>query len=414
MENKMKFIDLFSGIGGFHQALQEFGECIMASEIDEKCRKNYERNYNLKPLGDIKNIKEEDIGDFDILTAGYPCQPFSKSGHQDGFEDDRGKLFFEICRIARFKKPKYMILENVKNLRTHDNGNTWNVMRKEIEKVGYFTYKEPIVLDARYYGIPQCRERVVILCKRNDLGELPEYPVLNSSNIKNTSLKDIIDDEKYHAKYKIKGKLKITEKIWDNFIKILIENNIDIPKYPIWTDWWDGEGEGTTVTKRDSKKSDEENEKIIRKRKDEFYKKYKKWIDSNRGFYEKNKEILDPWLHESRNKSLWKGAVRKLEWQAGDIKPMNKVLWSARGSGVRVKNCDYAPTLVAMASMLPVYGPLSKIISPRECARLQSFSEDTILEEDDKISYKQFGNAVNVEMIRRAARFLIFNEPLVD
>tara|TARA_Y100000389_G_scaffold86008_1_gene82752 strand:+ start:227 stop:1489 length:1263 start_codon:yes stop_codon:yes gene_type:complete len=412
-----KFIDLFSGIGGFHQALASFADCVMASEIDEKCCEIYTKNYGIQPRGNIQDIQVESVPNFDIIAGGFPCQSFSKAGKREGFDDKkgRGNLFFDICRLAEYTKPKYMILENVKNLRSHDSGNTWKTIREKIDEMGYFTYDEPITLNALFFGVPQSRERVIILCKRKDLGELQKLPVINNTCIQNTSIENIIDDESLHSKYKITGKMKVVEEVWNDYLNILHTNNIDVPKIPIWTDWWDCEGEGTSVTKRDPNKSDSENDEIIRKKKDDFYKKYKNWIDKNREFYTKNKNILEPWLQRSRAKSLWKGAVRKLEWQAGDEKlTMNQVLWSARGSGVRVKKINYSPTLVAMASMIPVYGPLSKTLSPRECARLQSFGENTILHEDDKTSYKQFGNAVNVKMINKCARFLIFNEPLFE
>lgn len=175
-----------------------------------------------------------------------------------------------------------------------------------------------------------------------------------------------MDEETQHGGYTISGKMKVVEEVWDDYLKILHMNNIEVPKIPIWTDWWDGDGENTTVTKRDPKKTDEENDDIILERQKEFYKKYKNWIDKNREFYNNNKEDLEPWLQRSRAKEFWKGAVRKMEWQAGDEKlTMKDVLWSARGSGIRVKKHNYAPTLVAMASMIPVYGPLSKTVLER-------------------------------------------------
>jgi DNA (cytosine-5)-methyltransferase 1 len=197
-------------------------------------------------------------------------------------------------------------------------------------------------------------------------------------------------DKKEAKKYKIDGKLKSVEGIWDNFIKLLINNSVDIPKFPIWTDWWDNEF-----------KSD-----------DPFYIKYTTWIDKNRAFYQDNIDILKSWLTESRKNVNWLGAVRKFEWQAGDLLEndgMNNVLWTSRGSGIRVKRCDYIPTLVAM-SMIPVYGPESRKLTPRELLRLQSFPDTFKFKEKD--IYKQLGNAVNVKMIERCARFLIFNEDL--
>ena len=416
MNNDLKFIDLCCGIGGFHQALVNIGyKCVLASDIDKNCRENYKENYNIEPKDDLTLIDKDDVPNYDILCAGFPCQPFSKAGHQKGFDDDRGNIFFKICDIfIKDKNPKYIILENVRNLASHDKGNTWKVIKEELKKLNYNVYEEPLILNTLYFGVPQSRERVVILCKRKDLGDLPELPEISKKNIKKTSLKSIIiKGKKIDKKYFIKGKMKATQEIWNNFLNILNENKISVPKFPIWTDWWDSDGENTSVTKRDKTKTDEENEIIIKKRQEDFYKKYTNWIDKNREFYQNNKDILESWLLKSRENELWSGAVRKMEWQTGkNNMTMDQVLWSPRGSGVRIKNTNYSPTLVAMASMIPIYGPKKRELTPRECARLQSFPDSYIIHEEDKIAYKQFGNAVNVKMIEHCANFLINEKPL--
>jgi DNA (cytosine-5)-methyltransferase 1 len=383
----MKFIDLFCGIGGFHQALANIGfECVFASDIDEHCRETYLKNYNLNPTGDITKVDEKSLPSFDILCAGFPCQSFSKAGHRKGFSDDRGNLFFDICRIAQFHKPKYMLLENVRNLASHDSGNTWKTIKSNIGSLGYETYENPLILNALYFNVPQNRERVIILCKRIDLGKLPELPQISKSKNTNIKLKDIL----VPSKIGLSGKLKVVEEVWHDFVKTLISNSINAPKFPVWTDCWDGSVGN------------------------DFYSKYKNWIDKNRDLYHKNKNVLDPWLERSRARKEWKGAVRKFEWQAGDFLPddgMDKVLWTARGSGIRVKRPDYAPTLVAL-SQVPVYGPESRRLTARELLRLQSFSDNFQFEE--KHIYKQVGNAVNVKMVERCTRFLILGEPLFE
>jgi DNA (cytosine-5)-methyltransferase 1 len=413
-DKEMKFIDLCCGIGGFHQALTKLNmKCVFACDIDVECRKIYEKNYKIKPEGNISKLDIPKIPQFDILCAGFPCQSFSKAGNQNGFDDERGNVFFEICKITKYHKPKYLILENVSNLASHDNGDTWTTIKKHITELNYYTYDTPLILNTLYFGIPQSRERVIILCKRKDLGELPKSPEINKKKlIKKTSLSSIIED-KVDEKYNIKGKIKITEQIWDNFLNLLKNNNISVPKFPIWTDWWDSDGNNTTVTKLNKNKTEKENQILIKKQQDAFYKKYKNWIDKNREFYKTNQKLLEPWLTTSRKKKEWSGAVRKMEWQTGENNlTMKDVLWSPRGSGIRIKKTDYSPTLVAMTSMIPIYGPLSREISPRECARLQSFPDNFIIHDDDKVSYKQFGNAVNVVMIEKCARFLIFKENL--
>ena len=413
--SKLKFIDLCCGIGGFHYALANMGhECVMASDINKDCRDNYLINHKLEPLDDLSKIEIHTIPNFDILCAGFPCQPFSKAGEQRGFDDTRGNIFFDICKIIKHHSPKYLILENVRNLATHDNGNTWNIIKEQIDKLDYYTYEKTVILNTLYFGVPQSRERVIIMCKRKDLGELPKIPSISKKNIKQTSLKDIID-ETVNNKYDIPDKLKETEIVWGKFLEVCNENNIAIPKFPVWTDWWDSSGNNTSITKNDKKLNKEENEKNIKKAQDDFYAKYTNWIDKNREFYNTNIHVLQPWLIESRNKPLWLGAVRKLEWQTGsDNLTMEQVLWSPRGSGIRIKNIDYSPTLVAMASMIPIYGPKSRYLTQRECARLQSFPENYIIHDDDKKAYSQFGNAVNVKMIEKCARFLINDDPLFD
>lgn len=396
MTERLTFIDLFCGIGGFHQALENIGaECVFACDIDEKCREIYQKNYNLSPAADITKVNVCEIPAFDILCGGFPCQPFSKAGFQLGFHDTRGNLFFNICEIINHHKPKYILLENVRNLASHDGGNTWRVIRAKLDELGYYTYSAPVILNTLHFNIPQNRERVVIMCKRKDLGELPPLPNIPKNPKKNltNSVATIISHgaAAENKKYILSGKMKAVSEIWDKFIKVLIQHNVQVPKFPLWTDWWDKEFSRTE---------------------DSFYKKYTSWIDKNREFFHKYHEILEPWLRQARENDLWIGAVRKFEWQAGtllDTDGMNTLLWTARGSGIRVKRPDYIPTLVAM-SMIPVYGPENRKLSPRELLRLQSFREDFVYIEKD--IYKQVGNAVNVTMIEKCARFLVLGETL--
>lgn len=163
-----KYIDLFAGIGGFHLAMNHFNaECVFASEWDESAAQVYEKNFGLIPKGDITQINEKDIPQHDILCGGFPCQAFSISGKQKGFEDTRGTLFFDIARIVKHHKPKIIFLENVKNLEKHDNGKTLKTIITTITDLGYDVYYK--VLNASDYGLPQNRERIFIVCFRKDL-----------------------------------------------------------------------------------------------------------------------------------------------------------------------------------------------------------------------------------------------------
>jgi len=166
LENKLSnynFIDLFAGIGGFRLALESFGgKCVFTSEWDKHCQNIYEINYGERPLGDITKIKEKTIPNHDILCAGFPCQAFSISGKQRGFEDTRGTLFFDIARIVKYHKPKLLILENVKNFEKHDSGKTLDKVIKTLSSLGYLIkYK---VLNASRFGVPQSRKRIFIIC----------------------------------------------------------------------------------------------------------------------------------------------------------------------------------------------------------------------------------------------------------
>ena len=176
-----KFIDLFSGIGGFHIAMESLGgECVFASEIDIFARKTYEHNFkrtnpSLFANGmfndDVRKITPIDLPDFDILCAGFPCQPFSQAGHKRGFNDthksERGNLFFNIVEILEAKKPQAFFLENVRGIVNHDEGNTFNIIRDIIEnELGYsFHYQ---VIKASDYGLPQLRPRVFMIGFKNE------------------------------------------------------------------------------------------------------------------------------------------------------------------------------------------------------------------------------------------------------
>ena len=164
----LTFIDLFSGIGGFHLALSSYGgKCVFASEIDNAASNVYYNNFNMRPKGDIRKIKAKDVPKHDVLCGGFPCQAFSISGNQNGFSDEEGKLFFEILRIVKYHKPKLILLENVKNLLTHNEGKTIEIIEDRLEKAGYKTYKA--ILNATNFSVPQARKRIYIVAFRNDL-----------------------------------------------------------------------------------------------------------------------------------------------------------------------------------------------------------------------------------------------------
>jgi len=203
---QIRYIDLFCGLGAFHTAFNSHApfQCIMACDINDTVRKIYQQNYNLEPKADIRQIKPEEIPDFEILCAGFPCQPFSIAGNGEGFQDrEKGNLFYDILKIIDAKKPPMCILENVKNLETHDDGNTYATIRTELTTRGYQVTSK--VMNATNYGSPQARQRIFIVATKDrpftlPQGTSPATPV--SSIIDTTITRDDIDREKYELKEK--------------------------------------------------------------------------------------------------------------------------------------------------------------------------------------------------------------------
>ena len=186
---RFKFIDLFAGIGGFRKGFENAEyECVFTSEINAPCQQVYETNFGSKPFGDITKIEPSDIPDFDILLAGFPCQPFSISGKKMGFEDTRGTLFFDVCRIIETKQPKVVVLENVKHLIHHDKKRTFSTILKALTALGYnVTHK---LLNAKDFGVPQNRERIFIIATKKHYFDFSKL-----KKKKKVVLRDFLDAE---------------------------------------------------------------------------------------------------------------------------------------------------------------------------------------------------------------------------
>lgn len=200
-----KVIDLFAGIGGirlgFENAFKTNASFIFSSEIDKYAQITYNANFGEIPHGDITKISADEIPEFDILLGGFPCQPFSNAGLKKGFDDTRGTLFFDIARIVEYHKPKVVFLENVKGFKNHDKGNTFKVVKETLEKLGYKVFSK--VLNAKYFGVPQNRERIYIIAfLNNDINF--KFPEPINKKIK---VGDILDD-------KVDEKYTISDKLW--------------------------------------------------------------------------------------------------------------------------------------------------------------------------------------------------------
>ena len=390
MPNKrLTFIDLFAGIGGFHQALSSLGgKCVFACDIDDDCRKTYESNYGIRPEKDITKINASDIPKHDFLCAGFPCQAFSKAGKRLGFEDEtKGTLFFDVCRILEYHKPKYALLENVRNLASHDHGNTWRVIHDKLEALGYNLLPEPVIFSPHYIGIPQHRERVYIMCIRKDIGDIAPFEFKVSQ--KPCTIDSILENDRDIpdiGEYQISDDMINLIDLWNDFIQ-----NIKVarlPGFPIWSD-----------RLRDLDPTEDLSQFPLWKR---------NFILKNNELYKDNREFVDSWLDRARKNPLFFGAKAKLEWQAGqtDKPDIWKQIFQLRPSGIRVKTNSYFPALVAIVQT-SIIGTRKRYLTPRECARLQSFPDNFIPDEKRAQAYKQFGNAVNVKCVKIFAEHIL-------
>jgi len=385
INSNLKYIDLFCGIGGFHQALNKIGaQCILACDIDKDCRNVYKDNYGIEPISNVKDIDEKTMADFDILCAGFPCQSFSNGGKKKCFEDERGLLFDEIMRIAKEKQPKFMFLENVKHILKVSEGKVIEYIKDKIIQTGYTL--QLFQISPHEYGIPQQRERVYFVCVRNDIYNGTDIQL--SQFIGTYDFKKILDDKNnINEKYFIKGDILNMLEAWDEII-----NKFEV-----------GEKITPTILINDAYRNYTEEQF------DNFPDWKKDYMTKNRPLIEKYSSQFELWynIHSELLQKIER--YGKLEWQTGTIKENDSIFnhfIQIRQSGIRVKKSQYFPTLVAILQ-IPIYGKEKRYITPRECARLQSFPETFKLSKDDKKSYKQLGNSVNVDNV-----FIVINSTL--
>lgn len=376
MEN-FKFIDLFSGIGGFHQAMTHFGgECVLASDIDASAIAVYKKNYGLDSNINVRDIKNSDIPEHDVLCAGFPCQTFSKAGKREGFLDQtRGTLFFEVARILEVKHPKYIMLENVKNLVTHDNGNTYKIICNTLKSLGYRLTKEPLILSPYQFGIPQVRERIYIpgVYDPENVNEPIKIEFNNLLDKKDNSIYSILDENENSNEYKLSKHTIDVLNCWDEFYKGI---DIKIIGFPIWESYF---------------KTNEINPDFPEWKKD--------FIRKNQELYKRNKKFIDKWLKKWNNLDDFTPTEKKFEWQCGkSIDTLWEGIIQIRPSGVRVKKPDIFQALVALVQT-PIIGRYKRKLSVREAARLQSFPDNFIPDSNKQQAYKQLGNSVNVKVL---------------
>lgn len=445
--NTFTFIDLFAGLGGFHLALQSLGgKCVFASELKEDLRKLYKINFPQTPIvkGDITKVNVEDIPPHDVLCAGFPCQPFSQAGKQQGFNDekDRGNLFYSIAKIVNFHRPKFILLENVSNLKGHDKGNTWRNIHETLVNLEY-DVAEPRILSPHQFGIPQHRKRIYIVCADKRKGGLAnfEFPEVQKETC---SISKIIDptDTVY---LKIKPETRKQLEIWQEFIDKTLAHGDSIPSFPVWAMEF---GADYPLYKAPAFMKSSElighkgklgrviepanledclNRLPVYARTDtaEVFPHWKiRYIEQNRAFYTRHKEWLDPWLDKVRD---FENSHLKFEWNCGkDATPtIDDKIIQFRASGIRVKLPNYAPALNLVGTQIPILPWVNlpqetlkdgepsrgRYLTIHEAASLQGMQNLKFEDADFKLSqcrcYEALGNAVNVDIVRVIAEKLI-------
>lgn len=402
MSRSFTFLDLFAGIGGFHIALTALGgRCVLAAEIDEECQGIYRQAFpETRIEGDVRELTRAPrrIPDHDVLCAGFPCQPFSKSGTQLGTRDrTRGTLFFEIMEIVRAKQPRFVLLENVRNLAGPRHRDAWLTVIESLRDAGYGVADEPLIfsphlLAPQLGGAPQIRDRVFILAERgrpSPAAPLVPYAPVGRWSPKRWRIEDYLTPDECIPNLK-QYQLREVESqwlaAWQDFLEQL--NSAELPGFPIWVDAFQR-----------------------RLRIPDDTPKWKaNFLAKNSALYARHHRWIDAWIRTYKVASF-PPSRRKFEWQArGHLPDLSQLVIHFRPSGIRVKPPTYLPALVAI-TQTSIIGSRRRRITPREAARLQSFPEDFQLHPIDATAYRQLGNAVNAGVVKYLASALLNGIP---
>ena len=436
-KKKCTFIDLFAGLGGFHIALGDLGhECVFASELRGDLRKLYAINFPGTHIeGDITKVKIEDIPAHDVLCAGFPCQPFSQAGNQMGFSDEgRGNMFYVIRDILREKKPQYLFLENVSNLKGHDKGHTWHVIKEELNNAGYDI--KDAILSPHQFGIPQHRKRIYIVGVRRNIGNINEFDFPNPTNDP-CDIHNIID-ENDNEYIPLKDETRHYIDIWNEFVKLAEKNHCKLPGFPIWAMEFGATYDYEDVPPCHQKASQlkgkrgklghlitgKSHEQMMaqlpiyaqdKRKEGEKFQEWKiRYIRQNREFYAVNKSWIDTWIGNIQD---LQNSHMKFEWNCGGNASMtldDKII-QFRASGVRVKLPTFSPALNLVGTQIPIFpwvhvpnsNLLGRYMTISEAAKIQGMEDLHFEGMTPTRCFEALGNAVNVEIVRKIAENLI-------
>lgn len=406
-----RFVDLFAGIGGFHAALSALGgQCVHAVEVDKQAAKVYERNWGLNALGDITRDASATsmlVPPHDVLVAGFPCQPFSKSGAQMGMDETRGTLYWNILRIIQERQPAVVLLENVRNLAGPRHLHEWQIIVETLREQGYRVSDTPAIFSPHLLppdqgGRPQVRERVFIAASRVGLDSAPseliaEPPFVNrplaSWDPQTWNLEsDLPLDPDHHAPgCDLSESERYWIDAWDDFVRVMWEarDGRRLPGFPLWGDEWVSIDSLKVPRATPKWKAD--------------------YLRKNAEFYSSHRAVIESWTKRWNFYSdLFPPSRRKLEWQAQDTPTLWETVMHFRPSGIRAKAPTYLPALVAI-TQTSIIGSRERRLSPREAARLQGLPDwFDFGDQPDSATYRQLGNGVSIGavwyVIRQLAR----------
>lgn len=404
-----RYADLFAGIGGFHAMLDHAGgHCVYVSEIDREARETYVRNW-VDPLPasqrpvintDISLATPEDgrvdVPEHDVLAAGFPCQPFSKSGYQRGMDEARGTLFWNIARILQERKPAVVLLENVRNIAGPRHRHEWDVIIQTLREIGYRVSGTPSVFSPHFLppwrgGTPQVRDRVFILGTyvgpERALAETDVPPTVVRGPVGGWNVQDwdvdwILDDDSSipgRNKYVLTADETAWIDVWDELVqRMWAARGVRLPGFPLWADAWVPERSWDPLVL----------ESLPRWKSDILIK--------NSRFYDEHRDIIRDWRRANKDFTSFPESRRKLEWQAQDVQSLWDTVMHFRPSGIRAKPPTYLPALVAI-TQTSVVGQRRRRLTPHEAARLQGLPRSfSFGGQPDSASYRQVGNGVAV------------------